>query len=202
MNQTSTDVDTAISTYKKEMDEQTTYLKELRNSVTPLSEDVTSLKVLVNLLSRTGSVVTRMNVAACKLLEEEINNLVPDASVYEVRVIPGKSIVIESRFNGNKWVSTNGQSGGERRLTDILTTIAISNLFADKYNLPNGVLGLSIFDEMFCFLDASYGELAYNALRMMSSKLKIVMTHDQNIQPFFSSVIKVNKENGCSQYVM
>ena len=151
-------------------------------------------------LARSGPLVAAVNEIACRELSKELNELSLGPEVYSAKVVGGKSPDIEVSFLGQTPMSIEQMSGGEKRVNDIMVMVAIINLFSKRFSLPQGPLGLSIFDEVFSYLDDKYTDLAIGALDKCLSGSKFIITHDQRIQSYFSRMVRVEKEQGVSTY--
>lgn len=160
-------------------------------------------KSIGKMFDRNGPVMSQLTVRICHALQYEMNNLTSMSDVFDAKVTPGKNASIAIRYGkGAKYTAIGALSGGERRLADIVMMVAIINVFSRRYKQSQGLLGMMVADEIFSHLDPAYGEIAFNVLTQCMSRLKMVITHDNNLQSYFHQIIKVKKNNGCSEYLM
>ena len=196
-------------------DENKVKIKVLKDDVRDLKESLESKSRLIpllnemvevsmwmqkSLLSRNGILIQKLNEISCKALAAEVSDITKDSRI-GMRVETGKSTEVYVKFidKGNE-VSLGEMSGGERRVVDILIMIAINNLFAKRYSLESGILGLLIFDEVFSHLDERYTDIALSALQGSITKNRLAISHDVRVQNMFDRRIHVTNVSGISDY--
>jgi DNA repair exonuclease SbcCD ATPase subunit len=93
-------------------------------------------------------------------------------------------------------------SGGEKRRVDVALCLALNKYISEKYDIPNGILGIIIMDEIFSFLD-SRGEEAVGALLHEEGKNKTVMviSHTPTLSSYGNEIWTVSKKDGKSYLV-
>ena len=184
-----------------QIEENNVRLKEADEARSKVSKKIKIMLWMTRtFLARSGPLVAAVNEIACRILSSELNELSLGPEVYVANVVGGKAPDIEVSFLGQTPMSIEQMSGGEKRVNDIMVMVAIINLFSKRFSLPKGPLGLSIFDEVFSYLDDKYTDLAIGALDKCLSGSKFIITHDQRIQSYFSRMVRVEKEQGVSSY--
>lgn len=195
------DKDKTIQMIKVDIDELFKREKEQNEKLEDLvKKELTSKILCQKILSRSGPVAVSMAKSACKSLEFELNHLISNPKLYKANVKVGKNIEISVSFKEKTLTKLSSMSKGERRLTDILMLIALNNLFSKKYHLSDGLFGLSIFDEVFTFLDDEYMEAVSLALQNSNARLRFIVSHDNRLQSEFDQQIRVINDNGVSHY--
>jgi len=90
-------------------------------------------------------------------------------------------------------------SGGEKRRVDISLCFGLNSWVSSRYGLPNGLLGVLIFDEIFSFLDKSGEESTATLLyEQGANKAIFVIDHAMNLSSYAVRVWKVRKVGGIS----
>jgi DNA repair exonuclease SbcCD ATPase subunit len=102
-------------------------------------------------------------------------------------------------FIGEDDVRYESLSGGEKRRVDIALCMALNKWVSNKYQIPNGLLGLMILDEMFSFVDRM-GEESIATLLYEEGQTKsiLVISHTPELESYATRVYHVTKENGVS----
>jgi DNA repair exonuclease SbcCD ATPase subunit len=77
--------------------------------------------------------------------------------------------------------------------------MALNKWVSNKYQIPNGLLGLMILDEMFSFIDRM-GEESIATLLYEESQTKsvLVISHTPELASYATRIYNVTKENGVS----
>jgi len=101
---------------------------------------------------------------------------------------------------GDHIVSYEGLSGGEKRRIDIALCLSLNSWVSKKYNIPNGLLGILILDELFSFVDRTgeeaIGTLIYNE---GVNKTVFVISHTPELGSYVNDIWRVVKEKGVSR---
>lgn len=99
-------------------------------------------------------------------------------------------------------VKYDSLSGGEKRRVDVSLCLALNKWLADRHLLPNGLLGLIIFDEIFSFLDRE-GEENIGSLLFAEGQTKIllVISHTPELNAYANNTINIVKEKGVSKLI-
>ena len=102
-------------------------------------------------------------------------------------------------FIGEDDVRYESLSGGEKRRVDIALCMALNKWVSNKYQIPNGLMGLMILDEMFSFVDRM-GEESIATLLYEEGQTKsiLVISHTPELESYATRVYHVTKENGVS----
>jgi len=93
-------------------------------------------------------------------------------------------------------------SGGEKRKVDISLCLALNKWISIKYNIPNGLLGIIILDELFSYID-EIGEESIASLLCEESENKavFVISHTSSLESYAQTIWKVIKENEISKLI-
>lgn len=90
-------------------------------------------------------------------------------------------------------------SGGEKRRVDISLCFGLNAWVSARYNLPNGLLGVVILDEIFSFLDKAGEETAATLLYHEGmNKAIFVIDHALNLSSYAVRLWKVRKVGDIS----
>jgi DNA repair exonuclease SbcCD nuclease subunit len=150
-------------------------------------------------LSKGSDLAKRISSEAMRTLEREINSIVGDSDLYEIKIEEDMSI--SARFNGGPNTPSGSMSGGERRLTDILLLIATNNVFSSHFGISEGILGIVFFDEVFSYLDDQNTEIAMRAMENLGARIKVVISHDPRVKDSVDNILSVKKdEKGISHF--
>lgn len=89
-------------------------------------------------------------------------------------------------------------SGGERKRVDLAINLAMQDLIASRSSKS---INIAIFDEVFDALDQQGIERVVDLLGDLSHKKSsiFVISHNEGLQSYFTNIITVIKENGCSR---
>ena len=90
-------------------------------------------------------------------------------------------------------------SGGEKRRVDVSLCFGLNEWVSTRYALPNGLLGVIIFDEVFSFLDKTGEEATADLLFEEGvNKAIFVIDHALNLQSFADRIWRVRKVDQVS----
>jgi DNA repair exonuclease SbcCD ATPase subunit/predicted phosphodiesterase len=91
-------------------------------------------------------------------------------------------------------------SGGQKRRVDVSLCLSLNKWVSDRYNVPNGLLGLVILDEIFSFLDKEGEESLANLISSESSnKAILVISHTPSLESFATNVWEMGMEDNISK---
>ena len=96
---------------------------------------------------------------------------------------------------GGEEVRYESLSGGEKRRVDIALCLAMNKFIAIKYDVPHGILGIMILDEIFSYIDR-VGEEAIAGLIEAegNNKTIIVISHTPELASYARSIWTVRKD--------
>jgi len=102
------------------------------------------------------------------------------------------------RLNGNE-TKYEALSGGEKRRVDVSLCFGLNKFVSEKYQVPSGILGIVILDEVFSFLDRSGEESVADLLYSEGKSRNVfVIDHALNLSSYADQVWVVKKEHGIS----
>lgn len=119
-----------------------------------------------------------------------LKTLAPDMTV---TVNEDFSIVVERNSGG---ASYEELSGGERRLVDLVLSLALWETAGIRYGYRPDVL---VFDEPFDNLDDSHTERFIDLIHALDVDLVLVMSHSDDVKARFAEVLEVRKEGRTSR---
>jgi DNA repair exonuclease SbcCD ATPase subunit len=91
-------------------------------------------------------------------------------------------------------------SGGQKRRVDVSLCLSLNKWVSDRYNVPNGLLGLIILDEIFSYLDKEGEESLANLISSESSnKAILVVSHTPSLESFATNIWEVEMRNNISK---
>ena len=148
--------------------------------------------------SRSGLLMNRLNRNGVDVLQKVVNELLFDQPL-SVRFLSDFSLSV--RFQGHRsFLPYALLSSGQKRIVDLSLMIALNSIVSDRFGLTNGVLGLSVFDEVVSLLDEEFVEVAKALLSRLVSLRTLVITHDERLLSFFNSFIHCSMDSGSSHY--
>jgi DNA repair exonuclease SbcCD ATPase subunit len=160
-------------------------------------EKLATTQVFVNKFFRLGNggiLVEKLNENTVNILQEELS-LISD---FQLKVMPDLSLKI--KFN-NDYLDYNSCSAGQKRYADVLSLIAISNIFSKYHNLKNGLLGIAMMDELFIYFDNDLLQFAISLLDSLITNNILIISHENLFGSSFDSIVNVSlDENGNSVY--
>ena len=130
-----------------------------------------------------------------------IANLSPTKTIKSGEERNEMGLVIKMLKNDTEIVCNyKNLSGGQKRKIDVSLCLALNKWVSNKYEVPNGLLGLIILDEIFSFLDRegeeSIGDLVYNEGK---DKGIFIISHTPSLESFASKIWEVTTEKGVSK---
>jgi len=88
-------------------------------------------------------------------------------------------------------------SGGEKRRVDVSLCLSLNKWAANRHELPSGLLGILILDELFSYVDHCGEETIGNLLREEGiNKAVFVVAHTSSLESFATEVKEVYKTTG------
>jgi DNA repair exonuclease SbcCD ATPase subunit/DNA repair exonuclease SbcCD nuclease subunit len=100
--------------------------------------------------------------------------------------------VVMLKDNQEKRCNYKNLSGGQKRKTDVSLCFTLNRWISNKYNVPNGLLGLIILDEIFSFVDSGSEEsLAALIYEEGKNKAIEVISHTPNLESYAQRVWEV-----------
>jgi DNA repair exonuclease SbcCD ATPase subunit len=101
--------------------------------------------------------------------------------------------------NGTRFVKYVSLSGGEKRRVDFALCVSLNAYIAKRFQLPFGLLGIIIMDELFSYLDKEGEELIGQYLLELSmSRTIFVITHTEALSSYADLEWNVRNINGES----
>lgn len=96
----------------------------------------------------------------------------------------------------DKTVSYASLSGGEKARINLPLCFGLNKWISSKYGIQNGIFGLMIFDELFCFTDAKFRDSVANLLiEEGKNKSIFVIDHSDVLAAYTDNLWMVSKEN-------
>lgn len=173
---------------------------KLNSEINTFEQRVECLTVIVKeLLSNNGKVVQRLIADVCKDFSNELAELLPSEKLQAVIEIQHGAPRIIAKVNGKNRNYTD-LSSGQKQIIDSAILVGMNNLVSKKFNQTKGLLGSVFLDEVFSYLDTEYIEIAYNILSKSVAGRLWVITHDQNLQNYFTNILAVSNNNGIARY--
>ena len=194
-------LDDDVAKYNKE-------LNEIKSKIDKLNNGVSMLEFWKNAFSPKGIRVLLLD-RFCNDFNLIANDYLSMISNGVMSVIINPKSTIKSGDERNKLsidVSVNGQirkyealSGGEKKRVDISLCLALNKWTSVKYDIENGILGITIFDELFSFIDR-IGEESIGAVLNVEGRNRaiFVISHTPELGSYANSRMTVIKRNGIS----
>lgn len=151
----------------------------------------------VDLLKKKGSLIKKLNEQGAILIQKCVSELLSDTP-FDVKI--EEDLKILGKFYNSKWMNYESLSSGQQRVIDIILMVAMNNLFSKLYGLTNGVLGLTVYDEILSFLDPEYVEVSKGIVDQSVSSKILMITHDENLINMYDSKISVTMGKSGSIY--
>lgn len=166
-----------------------------------LKSDLLKLNVLVkyfaNIFKRESKLVEKLNNLAITLIQGTVNDILKSIECpFECRVSPDSC---EVKFQ-DEFRDYNTLSKGQQRLIDILFMVSLNLIFSRLNGLKNGIIGLTILDEVISFLDPEFTDYSLEIIDQLLSEHVILITHSQEVMSEVSNCIKVSLDSGFSEY--
>lgn len=100
----------------------------------------------------------------------------------------------------DKLITYASLSGGEKARCNLPLCLGLNKWISTKYGVPNGIFGLMIFDELFCFTDTKFREnVAQILFAEGKNKSIFVIDHSDTLMAYTSDLWLVTKENDITQ---
>jgi len=100
----------------------------------------------------------------------------------------------------DKIVNYASLSGGEKTRASLPLCFGLNKFISKLYNVPNGLLGIMVLDEMFCYTDAKFRESVAQLLYEEGKKRTIfVIDHADTLACYTNQVWNVSKINDVTQ---
>lgn len=188
----------AIEDLKIDIKNNELELEKSQKTVLNLNKKLKAWTYLENkLFKRNGELVRELNKQGAKLIQQCIDELLVGLNI-EINI--STDLNLSGKFHSTK-INYEAMSSGQKRLTDIVLMVALNNLFSKIYNLENGIIGLSVYDEILSFLDDKYIDYAKQIVDQSISNKILIITHDTNLMNMYDSKIKVSLNKTGSNYV-
>lgn len=103
-------------------------------------------------------------------------------------------------FVGDKLKSYIQLSGGEQKRCEISICLGLNRWIATRYNIPHGLFGIMVIDELFSHIDAGGADSIAQLLHEESANRSlIVIEHNAGLASYADLILRVVKENGVSR---
>lgn len=100
----------------------------------------------------------------------------------------------------DKLVNYSALSGGEKTRCNLPLCLGLNKWISQKHGLSNGIFGMMIFDELFCFTDTKFREnVAQVLFDEGKSKSIFVIDHSDTLMAYTSDLWLISKENDVTQ---
>ena len=100
----------------------------------------------------------------------------------------------------DKIVNYASLSGGEKTRASLPLCFGLNKFISKMNNTPNGLLGIMVLDEMFCYTDAKFRESVAQLLYEEGKKRSIfVIDHADTLACYTNQTWNVSKENDVTQ---
>ena len=100
----------------------------------------------------------------------------------------------------DKIVNYASLSGGEKTRASLPLCFGLNKFISTMNNTPNGLLGIMVLDEMFCYTDAKFRESVAQLLYEEGKKRSIfVIDHADTLACYTNQTWNVSKENDVTQ---
>lgn len=157
---------------------------DVQNSMSDIQTKLNVSALFVNkFFKATGILMGRLNENLVQIFQEELD------SISEIPIRVKSDLSFEIKF-GNIFIGYNGLSKGQSRLIDIITLIALNNIFSKIYGLENGLCGIWMNDELFSYFDNEYIEKAFALLDNMAIDKIMIISHDKELVSKIDSVLR------------
>ena len=154
-----------------------------------LQRDLAIMTMYVNkFFKSTGILMTKLNENIINMLQTEFDMI----TTYPVKVKDDLSL--EIKF-GSHYLNYGALSKGQSRVVDILTIIALNNIFSKIYGLNNGLLGIICLDELFSYFDSNMTDYCLSLLDSLACDKVLVISHESRLIQNFNSIIEVSLDD-------
>ena len=100
----------------------------------------------------------------------------------------------------DKLINYAALSGGEKARCNLPLCLGLNKWISQKYGVPNGIFGVMIFDELFCFTDTKFREnVAQVLFEEGKNKSIFVIDHSDTLMAYTSDLWLVSKQNDVTQ---
>lgn len=190
------------------IDDKTEIIKYLKNTNADLLKEIEALKVkgkelkdkvltyeylYKKVFKRDGFLTRKLNSLALEILQAELDDMCKDYS-FKGRIDENFNLNIS--FKGRQESSYYECSTGQKLVSNVLMACVLQNVFSKLYNLPDGILGLSVWDDIFSTTDQDYVAMIKDMLDKTVTKKYIVLTHTDNLSELFNDKILVTLDEG------
>jgi DNA repair exonuclease SbcCD ATPase subunit len=145
----------------------------------------------------------------CNEINASVNSFLSRVSCGSMSIVMRPTAVLKSGEERNKIgmdILLDGLprnykslSGGEKRRVDVSLCFGLNDWVSRRYGIPNGLLGVIVFDEVFSFLDKTGEESTAELLFEEGvNKALFVIDHALNLQSFADRIWQVKKVNQVS----
>jgi DNA repair exonuclease SbcCD ATPase subunit len=96
----------------------------------------------------------------------------------------------------DKLVNYAALSGGEKTRCNLPLCLGLNKWISQKHGLSNGIFGMMIFDELFCFTDTKFREnVAQVLFDEGKTKSIFVIDHSDTLMAYTSDLWLISKQN-------
>lgn len=171
----------------------------LQSKKSSLEKERDLLEKLQKLFSKkSGAIVTNISKYISNCINEKINSF----GLNSISVKFNEDMTVQADFGDKKWRSFESLSNGQSRVVNIIMMVALHNIYCDLHNLKNGILGLSVFDEVVSFVDENLKEEVRSVLSQMSTKKLFLISQDPQVSSFGEKTIRVRMTSEGSSYIL
>lgn len=171
-------------------------LEEKNNILLEKRKEYESLDYIhITLLKKDGEFIKEINNVIIRVIQEEIDTLTSES---QISIKIDRDLNVRSNFFGEQLPYEN-LSNGQSRICDLILMISLNNVFSKLYSI-NGILGISIFDELISFLSADFIDVAKSLLDKLICNKMFVITHDYRLASNFNNKILVSIDNNGNSF--
>lgn len=199
--------DSILARYNKELEQNKTDIQELKDGIQDKLDEKECLNFWAQAYSNQGiksfildDITPFLNRRVNKYLKKLASNHIEVKFSTQTQLKSGEmrekfSIDIDNSDGGKEYISN---SSGERRRIDLAVNLALSDLVASRSTKR---INIAIFDEAFDALDDIGTEHVIEVLQELSEEKSsiFVISHNEHLQSYFSNIITIVKEKGCSR---
>lgn len=142
---------------------------------------------------RDGHLTRQLNKLALTILQSEVDKL---CSEYSFKGTIDDNFNLNMSFQSRRDCTYAECSNGQKLVSNILMSCVLQNVFSRLYKLPHGILGLSVWDDIFSSVDPEYTSMIKDMLDKTVTRKYLVLTHNESLSELFSNHISVHLVSG------
>lgn len=142
---------------------------------------------------RDGYLTRKLNTLALEIIQAELDNM---CSEYSFKGTIDENFNLNISFQNRKYGSYAECSTGQKLMSNVIMSCVLQNVFSRLYKLPDGILGLSVWDDIFSTIDSDYVSIVKDMLDKTVTRKYMVLTHNSSLIGLFNNIISVSLEDG------